>query len=1328
MATNYVKNFTTHYDYILKQSLNDCITRYKDTGEEILFDFLMVKRVGVEATSMETRELQEYVKAWNEPGENGSAQAEIFRKEIGERYLSTVITGDMFFEICMYFQLMYTVKTLLKHSVHVQLQKLRHDWNEYKLQSHTIGVHSFSIEDDVSDEEDLAPVSKNMAGEIRTLTDDKAVTAEDISGVVYSNVKTQLETISETLKTQINAYGDYILQFIKQQKRPSHSEHLWLKDLHIQALQEGGTVPPNVVTGLSSPDMIIKLLKMVDPTYQKHTAPTTFQTLVTPTPSNVPPIFYALAFKVYKIHLAFLVRLYAIRVLYEQGKKLAGSAASPPTADIAKQNIFLFHNSFVRQLNELQYLEPMAMSFQPYAFVQKKVDTYASSLYIKYANLTHKILQFFTNAMDKPKIQERIAKYIPSIPSLFKTNIPSSPFTHFSDILTNIYFVKATSDKSIYKPTLKHISNETGIGLLIENLSQLAIYRDGLDKERRIYDVLFYKSDEPTIIEFMKLQGLSDADTENPEKAQRMLDSMNKCTVTADQFASMQSQLQEHYLTLVEFYENVAGAVRVYVRLKDNEILANCKEGAEYIVSKECPIEYNKRTSTWTYQSADIKNIEDASIQIRDDITNKEKTYGPFFKVIPPFTAQFQRMNNEIIANEMVGVEEMTDLLSRGSMNLVLFTYGYSGSGKTYTLFGDVQRGNPNNALVYKYVEQLLKKGCVVTLSNVHSLYGYLDATQTYLNVAKHTSAIIGNQINETTNTIPYSTRLSEEGYVDQINSIVSKIMVNDVTSINLDALIKNTPNNPSSSRGFLIFEFDIQKPEDKGKNKLVVVDMAGNESPYDILTKTVPTFFLPGMQNRDTNFLTSKNIVNKDIIFHNIYHKLQDSIEGVIGYLTTKMLPIFSSIYNPSGFVRHSATLKSDLNQKKTIVNIFTKDIETQNGIQTYIKDVLPDIDTRVSQEYESIVRYVECCFQTLQYDILYRFFAQVKTLKIDQNIVAKEVEELLGILGNKLETLVKIYKVNDTYVGKIKAGSKNRLLIKPKMSIFDIVVNTSDSRTKPVTQLNINLRDNAYIHTIMFMAYACREVYEQASSAAAITVGDQELTKNIEMKILRKDTRNLEVLTMQKYILDNHNLLIGSDTFVNAFSNKKYLIENSTFSLVNNQGTIIRKGATGLNDLFDNTMLHIQVYGETERMINAPAEYFERIMREGFYINQVNYELMRFFYQRMMGTDSDRRQMVAEGGDHPPFIDYETLILENYDPLVHTKTREPYNTITANTSASDQPWCMTNILQKLADILGDDEDKNKYIMISNIRVEKEKFRAGAIQTLDLIKNLSST
>jgi hypothetical protein len=290
---------------------------------------------------------------------------------------------------------------------------------------------------------------------------------------------------------------------------------------------------------------------------------------------------------------------------------------------------------------------------------------------------------------------------------------------------------------------------------------------------------------------------------------------------------------QDHILTNI--YEDLSGAIRVYIKIKPL-IGVEQKHNTVYV-------EKNSKKVT-----VDCTNVPDV---------NKKQTFGEFYGIFDDtFTnkdvytgiqgsGDISRLNIDIDS-----IKESSETISPGlystfkqvedGYSIVLFGYGLSGSGKTYSLIGD------------KGVPGLLHYG-LANLRGVSKIrVKYLF--EQYIDKFVPTISKIRGKIINLVNEVPQMRNYANNEEKEFAQFISGQVNLNDIRVENINTLtsllesyrkshfrIKKTPNNPVSSRSHLYMVFEVQF--DTGKvGYVTIVDTAGRESPLDIFNMFIDT------------------------------------------------------------------------------------------------------------------------------------------------------------------------------------------------------------------------------------------------------------------------------------------------------------------------------------------------------------------------------------------------------------------------------------------------------------------------------------------------------
>jgi hypothetical protein len=224
--------------------------------------------------------------------------------------------------------------------------------------------------------------------------------------------------------------------------------------------------------------------------------------------------------------------------------------------------------------------------------------------------------------------------------------------------------------------------------------------------------------------------------------------------------------------------------------------------------------------------------------------------FGPFNSVFPTTFSNKYVYRQDPDRPDIVPLSGMLSLVQEGYSNMI-FGYGYSGSGKTFTFFGDkATKTKPAvDGILQLAIADYLLSGTVFVYS-AFELYGQIHFAPygaDYVHKIKQDIYLYAGVSLPTMSTTQVHLFDTREQKAKEENSPLAITNVSQVQDL-LDDIqkkriaagrIKSTPNNKESSRGHLFLIFQVKSAGVLGlTNKtgyLTVVDMAGVESPFDI-------------------------------------------------------------------------------------------------------------------------------------------------------------------------------------------------------------------------------------------------------------------------------------------------------------------------------------------------------------------------------------------------------------------------------------------------------------------------------------------------------------
>ncbi|NBP13160.1 hypothetical protein EBU95_02045 [bacterium] len=282
-------------------------------------------------------------------------------------------------------------------------------------------------------------------------------------------------------------------------------------------------------------------------------------------------------------------------------------------------------------------------------------------------------------------------------------------------------------------------------------------------------------------------------------------------------------EFREQDRILTNIYEDLSGAVRVYVRIKP--LLG---------------LDQRNRTVT----------IETPLKKVKLICGGRQESYGEFYGV---FDQSFSNMdvytgieNSESVLESPINVDaivESQDTVSPGlystirqvedGYSVVIFGYGASGAGKTMTLVG-----NGKIPGLLHYARSNLRG---VTSFRLRYMF------EQYHSLVNFNFRKVAGKIHTLVGTIPRLDRAFIADETSQFSTEIARLNLDNLVYQDLFTLtritdnyrkqkmrIAKTPNNPESSRSHLYMVFEVTFETGK-TGYITFVDTAGRESPVDI-------------------------------------------------------------------------------------------------------------------------------------------------------------------------------------------------------------------------------------------------------------------------------------------------------------------------------------------------------------------------------------------------------------------------------------------------------------------------------------------------------------
>lgn len=650
------------------------------------------------------------------------------------------------------------------------------------------------------------------------------------------------------------------------------------------------------------------------------------------------------------------------------------------------------------------------------------------------------------------------------------------------------------------------------------------------------------------------------------------------------------------YEDLIDLYEEVTGAVRVIVRVRDVYEERTQQAGMKRKINNKLNVSHKRRRlHGGSYETINLDNYEiklDSNgkrVIFEGDITssgifkNYELDNGPFYAIEGNSRIYKNTSKSNTTTNSQGHTVEQRMLNAIGFFNLIktfensksntnppaiiLYTYGYSGSGKSYTLFGEKKQDYkdlPEKGVLWEIIRQLTsdKYNYDVKLLSRNVCYGYLDFDQ-----VNHGYTFITEQSEKTSDEVLKTNPKTWANIINSDFTIASS--QKDIES----NFIKSTPNNKESSRGFYILKVGVySKRTDTLKGYIGIVDMAGNEDPYDIAATLCPTM---NYTNMDV-LLAQPNEVQ---VYDYLYKEIQDCLVDI------SKSTIIPFLYKKYG------TVPIDINKDSSILGIH--------------------FDEKTQPRLFAIQKRIKALADNL-----------LETAMASRPDTAKEHNSILTLIKPKPTDKYKEYTLVFNKLGKKQTNEEFA------------VINITSQNPSAKFKINASLLKEICI-------YIQKKKYPDTRVSSNVTLS------HIRYAVLEQNVQEINPLKIQ-YVINQLSTL-------EAIYDKTPLM-NLNFDITSEkQNEQIQKLSLAIQKLkndvakeivqnqiekslrqYNNTIEYIiPFYGnpdnndekakkQMDNYIRYKYSSIARIIKEGYYINKANAELMDFFNRRLVLADT--------------------------------------------------------------------------------------------------------
>jgi hypothetical protein len=748
----------------------------------------------------------------------------------------------------------------------------------------------------------------------------------------------------------------------------------------------------------------------------------------------------------------------------------------------------------------------------------------------------------------------------------------------------------------------------------------------------------------------------------------------------------------ELYFRCLELYEFLSGTIRIIVRRKYEDDSSKAKRSEQLYSGYDINLDHTNNTIEFQGVNDIYKTYFKNTSLVTDDKVNN--MFGPFYDIFPNKRSDEPSQVAEDIVRDALQLDTLITMVTEHSTSIVLYSYGYSGSGKTFNFFGKIdtlEQSSYDKGLVWRLFRSLsAKKGVKVQLLKRIKLYGVLEPyMQTTDDVRKLEKGKFCFKDNVAVSA--FNEKQDEENWAKTINKDLA------VTLSNKLGFSKSTSNNKESSRGFYILKFEVSY-NDK-KSYIGVVDMAGNEDPYDIANAMIPTLDMSKFQN----FLEGELIAS---VYDVVYQEIQQVVSNIVLIILLLIMLVDKLQYIPDDF-------------KKLITNQ-DKDTYKQLNLLTEVYAKFNEI-VNLKHKKDDKKDWMEKWILNNNSEIVNPKLADSSLLLNKQKTTLLVLDPSLCVVrwnrdDFELRFMVKEDLIKKILEQKIKTlESDKQIEYHKSASIADISAALKFGGSNSLQQV--------LLHKKLTLAY-------NELSKTGTQWNDVDITISASIKKLGIPEN------IDEYLFQN---------FQNGTLKPKAPIDKKHKAEINTINKTI-------SEYFCDRKYLLQISNEVK--VNYHYSQLCQIVKEGYYINKANAELIHFFqrkrnYQepviKISPSVKDTTENVLQGNSlqntqvqnttKTTCSKQSSSIKQNnkdiqaydYEGNFDFKNYNKFAVQFPQTSTDTVRHYDTSLVKTLLSEFGD--DNVRHIMFACVRDDKETDKiVGAISTLYLVQDLKST
>lgn len=636
-------------------------------------------------------------------------------------------------------------------------------------------------------------------------------------------------------------------------------------------------------------------------------------------------------------------------------------------------------------------------------------------------------------------------------------------------------------------------------------------------------------------------------------------------------FKELQSTLVETVCNKLFFYvkENTFNEDRIPEQYKTNDKI---KPNIRY---------FNMDDEKLRYLEQDFFSQE-----YKDKLLQISKDKGAFF-------------TNEVRPEILSGLLSISNII-KNDESCVLFSFGYSGVGKTTNIFG-----NSDSSLMNMIIKNIKDTHDIAV--SISDFYG-IKLNNEEPNVSVKSFNIDGKNIDDISfdeNTQVFIS-LSNENAMVELNTLIVGID----TIRKAKGHIVKTSNNPNSSRSFIVYKFRFTHKQSSKENFLYVFDMPGVENPSldsenDIGSTPSTSHFNMFFQNSGRVLEPIENIITT------LYCETGDgetgdgklSIPQIVEPQKDKTFKE-ESITKTTEQYNHTEPKKNHLTSKLTKIDIVNNllnivfslsDSTTMYSLEAYnIKINYNDINNKISLLFDNIsehehdqhiINYIVYCFnkvvQVKNFNDINVNDHGIKTYLMRENISNYQNLKPLwkfsryeSIQQNPFSTITskKILKLNESLQNKIDINDKYLQEYYNTCSLFDDKANINKIIKKKLFLKGLKNYDYSEVYggdvlesletTIPFINEKGKQYFKQYLEGEFINHTLDVLSNDIYYEISsicykKERTNDGELLNYIKKVIEQTSYVVNFFVVSNYNTNENLIAALEKNAQTNTNGT---------------------------------------------------------------------------------------------------------------------------------------------------------------------------